>query len=88
MAIALASVLAFVYGFLMHADGDVWAHTFVNHYAKGVFPSLVDHVLLLAVEGRTLLEDLDASRQALADSKANKVGLVLTKPRRRWFTRR
>ncbi len=30
--------LAFSYGFLTHAAGDMWAHTFVNDFAEGVFP--------------------------------------------------
>lgn len=33
-------VLAFTYGFLLHGVGDIWSHTFVNHYARGVFPDL------------------------------------------------
>ena len=33
-------ILAFTYGFLTHAAGDVWAHTFVNDFALGVFPSV------------------------------------------------
>ncbi len=53
-----------------------------------VFPSLVDLVLLLAVEGKTFLDDLDASRRALTACKATKVGLVLTKQPRRWLGRR
>lgn len=34
--------LAFMYGFLTHAAGDMWAHTFVNNFARGIFPSLSD----------------------------------------------
>ncbi len=34
-------ILAFAYGFLTHAAGDMWAHTFVNDFAKGVFPSIM-----------------------------------------------
>lgn len=37
---ARRQVLAFAYGFLTHAAGDVWAHTFVNELADGVFPAL------------------------------------------------
>jgi len=33
-------ILAFAYGFMTHAAGDMWAHTFVNDFAKGVFPSI------------------------------------------------
>lgn len=33
-------ILAFAYGYLTHAAGDLWAHTFVNEYAEGVFPAL------------------------------------------------
>ncbi len=33
-------ILAFAYGFLVHASGDVWGHTLVNEFAHGVFPSV------------------------------------------------
>ncbi len=33
-----AQVLAFAYGFLTHAAGDMWAHTLINELSKGVFP--------------------------------------------------
>ncbi|HEU4514821.1 MAG TPA: hypothetical protein VFR87_17055 [Nocardioidaceae bacterium] len=33
-------ILAFTYGFLTHAAGDMWAHTFVNDFAHGVFPGV------------------------------------------------
>ena len=33
-------ILAFAYGFLTHAAGDMWAHTLVNDFAGGVFPSV------------------------------------------------
>jgi hypothetical protein len=36
--------LAFSYGFLTHAAGDLWAHTFVNDFAQGVFPSVSELV--------------------------------------------
>ena len=35
-----AQILAFVYGYLTHAAGDMWGHTFVNDFAGGVFPSV------------------------------------------------
>ena len=35
-------ILAFTYGFLTHAAGDMWAHTLVNDFAEGVFPSVGD----------------------------------------------
>lgn len=31
-------ILAFAYGFLAHAAGDMWAHTLVNDFTGGVFP--------------------------------------------------
>ena len=31
-------ILAFVYGYLLHAAGDVWSHTFINEYSKGSWP--------------------------------------------------
>ena len=31
-------ILAFAYGFMTHAAGDMWAHTLVNEFAEGVFP--------------------------------------------------
>ena len=35
-----AQILAFGYGFLTHAAGDMWAHTLVNEFAQGVFPGV------------------------------------------------
>ena len=37
-------ILAFTYGFATHAAGDMWAHTFVNDFAHGIFPSVGDIV--------------------------------------------
>jgi hypothetical protein len=31
-------ILAFAYGFLTHAAGDMWSHTIVNNFSMGVFP--------------------------------------------------
>src|SRR3954468_23630312 len=33
-------ILAFAYGFLTHAAGDMWAHTLINGLSKGVFPGI------------------------------------------------
>jgi hypothetical protein len=33
-------ILAFAYGFLTHAAGDMWAHTLVNDFAGGIFPTV------------------------------------------------
>src|SRR5688572_363721 len=33
-------ILAFAYGFLTHAAGDVWAHTLVNEFAHETFPGV------------------------------------------------
>lgn len=35
-------ILAFAYGYMAHGAGDMWAHTFVNGFAQGVFPGLTD----------------------------------------------
>ena len=37
-------ILAFSYGYLTHAAGDMWAHTLVNDFAQGVFPEVGDIV--------------------------------------------
>lgn len=37
-------ILAFTYGFMTHAAGDMWAHTLINKVADGVFPSVGDIV--------------------------------------------
>ena len=37
-------ILAFAYGFMTHAAGDMWAHTLVNDFADGVFPAVGDVV--------------------------------------------
>lgn len=39
-------VLAFTYGYLTHAAGDMWGHTFVNDFARGVFPSPTEFAYL------------------------------------------
>lgn len=33
---------AFTFGYLTHAAGDLWAHTLVNDFAKGIFPGPAD----------------------------------------------
>ena len=38
------NILAFAYGYLTHAAGDMWGHTFVNDFAGGVFPAFSDLV--------------------------------------------
>lgn len=35
-------ILAFAYGFLTHAAGDLWAHTLINELSGGVFPAVGD----------------------------------------------
>jgi hypothetical protein len=37
-----AQILAFAYGFLTHAAGDLWAHTLVNDFAQELWPPLGD----------------------------------------------
>ncbi|PYO45826.1 MAG: hypothetical protein DMD84_27695, partial [Candidatus Rokuibacteriota bacterium] len=38
-------ILAWSYGFAIHAAGDMWAHTIVNEFADGVFPDFVNVAL-------------------------------------------
>ena len=33
-------ILAWSYGYLTHAAGDLWAHTLVNEFSEGVFPAV------------------------------------------------
>ena len=35
-----SQLLAFAYGFLVHAGGDLWAHTLVNEFSEGPFPEI------------------------------------------------
>lgn len=37
-----SQILAFSYGFLTHAAGDLWAHTLVNHFAQQLWPPITD----------------------------------------------
>ncbi len=39
-AVQKEQILAFAYGYMTHAAGDMWAHTLVNDFALGVFPSV------------------------------------------------
>ncbi len=49
-------ILAFAYGYLTHAAGDVWGHSFINGYAGGVFPSITNTITSLgAGDSRRLL---------------------------------
>jgi hypothetical protein len=36
-----SQILAFTYGFLTHAAGDMWGHTLINDFSGGVFPPFV-----------------------------------------------
>jgi len=47
-------ILAFAYGYATHAAGDMWAHTFINDHALGVFPSVGE-----------ILSDVDEAEIAL-----------------------
>jgi len=33
-------ILAWSYGFVTHAAGDFWGHTFVNEFSQGIFPAV------------------------------------------------
>jgi hypothetical protein len=46
--------LAFAYGYLTHASGDLWMHTLINEFAEGVFPGV-----------RELLDDPSTAAVAL-----------------------
>ena len=35
-------ILAFTYGFMVHAAGDVWGHTLANDFSRGVFPEVTE----------------------------------------------
>lgn len=35
-----AQILAFTYGYMTHAAGDMWAHTLINQFSGGVFPEV------------------------------------------------
>ena len=39
-----SQILAFGYGYLTHAAGDMWAHTLINDVSDGVFPAVGDIV--------------------------------------------
>lgn len=35
-------ILAFAYGYLTHASGDLWMHTMINEFSEGTFPGVRD----------------------------------------------
>ena len=37
-----SKILAFSYGYLTHAAGDMWAHTLMNDFSGGVFPPVTE----------------------------------------------
>jgi hypothetical protein len=43
-AVEREQILAFAYGYLTHASGDLWMHTMINEFAEGVFPGVRDLV--------------------------------------------
>ena len=49
-----------------------------------LFLPVADRVLLLAQEGQTSMEDLEASRRKLAPCQPGQLGLVLVRPPRKW----
>lgn len=50
-----------------------------------ILPSLVDSVLLLSMEGRTLIEQLEQARETLERCNAPRIGIVMTTRRSWWF---
>ncbi len=54
-------ILAWSYGFLVHAAGDVWSHTLVNHFAGGPFPDIGS-----SVPQGTVVEDVQNAVRHLA----------------------
>ncbi len=42
-------ILAFTYGFFVHAAGDVWGHTLINDFADGVFPAISEMAVDLSL---------------------------------------
>ena len=41
--------LAFMYGYLNHAGGDLWGHTLINYYAGGAWPEIPGGDISIAV---------------------------------------
>jgi outer membrane protein OmpA-like peptidoglycan-associated protein len=53
-----SQILAWSYGFLTHAAGDHWAHTLVNEFAEGAFPSVSEIIGSLTEDQRELANGL------------------------------
>ena len=51
-------ILAFAFGYATHAAGDMWAHTFINDHALGVFPA-VGEILTDVDDAEIALRHLD-----------------------------
>ena len=59
-AVDREKILAFAYGYLSHASGDLWMHTLINQFAEGVFPGvreLLDDPTKAAVALRHLVAE-------------------------------
>jgi hypothetical protein len=53
-------VVAYTYGFVTHAAGDIFGHTYVNHYAGGAWPPLSNfdpNIVLRHIIIETYIED-------------------------------
>lgn len=59
--------LAFTYGFLAHAAGDLWGHTFVNEFAGGVFPEITNTDLLYIAKNHIISEGYVDKHTPLTD---------------------
>lgn len=53
--------LAFAYGFLTHAGGDLWGHTLINSFAGGSWPDIPDGDLRIAIR-HIIVEEYIAQR--------------------------
>lgn len=58
--------IAFTYGFLTHAGGDLWGHTLINSFAGGSWPELPDGDLRIAVR-HLIVEEYIAQRVPATD---------------------
>ena len=58
--------LAFMYGFLTHAGGDLWGHTLINSFAGGSWPEIPDGDLRIAVR-HIIVEEYISKRVPVTD---------------------
>lgn len=73
-AVERGQILAFAYGFAVHAAGDVWGHTLANELSGDVFPEFLDILNPVEIEKRAIAIRHFIIEAAISDATVGKDG--------------